>query len=232
LREVVRIETVKATHSRVRTGMREERLVVVFSIIGALAAFLTALLALGVSGATAVVYSLLVVVVVLLAFLLFKVGDIGKRLDAEVGDVKRGLDAVGKRLDAHDTLALVAYEFSEGIIGEGVRRLSRRESWSLEDFASTFVDRLWEAHSRASKMFASLGLRAKYELSSEELRSLLDKYERGELTDVEEAKRLWLLLKEEKNGRLERGDIAAAVFIGALMLAIGAFILAQLLRKE
>jgi len=115
-------------------------------------------------------------------------------------------------LDAHDALALVAYEFSENVVGEAI---SRWGSWSPEDFVKTLVERLYEAHSRAGRVFASLGLRAKYELSSEELRKLLDKYERGELSDVEEAKRLWLLLREEEDGRLKSGDIAAAVFIGA-----------------
>ena len=199
----------------------------VFSIIGALATFFTVLLALGVSYEIAAIYSLLVFVIVLLMSLLFKVGDIGRRLDA------------------HDRLALVAYEFLESIVGEAIRR---REPWSPEDFARTFVDRLWEAYSRTNRVFAAtgLGFRPEYSgyifLSSYageikkcpllEIDSLLNKYKRGELTDIEEAKMLWQLLKEEKEIKLKGGDIAAAVSIGALMLAIGAFILSQLLRKE
>ncbi|RLI85784.1 MAG: hypothetical protein DRO98_06425 [Archaeoglobales archaeon] len=229
-----------------------ERSVAVFSIIGALATFFTVLLALGVSYEIAAIYSLLVFVIVLLMSLLFKVGDIGRRLDA------------------HDRLALVAYEFLESIVGEAIRR---REPWSPEDFARTFVDRLWEAYSRTSRVFTAEGLGFRPEYSEyiiirslfplkektskrerkiffrsllEEIRryylaekeeiktinSLLNKYKRGELTDIEEAKMLWQLLKEEKEIKLSKGDIAAAVSIEALMLAIGAFILSQLLRKE
>ncbi|MBO8183679.1 MAG: hypothetical protein H0Z28_12980 [Archaeoglobus sp.] len=131
-----------------------------------------------------------------------------------------------KSVDSHSKFSLIATDLISKI---GESYLSYIEHENPKRLINEVMKRLTSAQSRIAKMLMSPG-DIKYELSPDELKQLLMKYQSGTLTK-KEAMRLKELLEKEKSRKESEGKLADAIFIGLLILGV-ILLLASLLSEE
>ena len=158
-------------------------------------------------------YTLLVFIVAILLHIVFKL----TRYDSRLSDLDR-------KLFVHDNFAMIALDFAQNLTSEYIDN----PNLDNKELVKGIITNLQEASNKATKTL--LSPQPWYSLSPKRLHELLDKY-KNETINEEEAYELEKLLEEEKAKKEREGDIAGAIFVGILLLAILAFI-AHLLSQQ
>jgi hypothetical protein len=136
------------------------------------------------------------------------------------------LHGIRKSVDSHNKFSIIATDLISKI---GEAYLSYIEHNDPRRLINDVMRKLTEAQGKINKILMSPG-EIKYELSPEELKMLLRKYQEGTLTK-KEAMRLKELLESEKERKEAEGKLADAIFIGLLLLGV-ILLLASLLSEE
>ncbi len=136
------------------------------------------------------------------------------------------LQGIRKSVDSHNKFSVIATDLISKI---GESYLSYVEHKDPRRLLNDIMKKLTEAQGKINKILMSPG-EIKYELSPDELKILIKKYQEGTLTK-KEAMRLKELLESEKEKKEAEGKLADAIFIGLLLLGV-ILLLASLLSEE
>jgi hypothetical protein len=130
----------------------------------------------------------------------FQLKEIRTRIDGVISLIKLSIDALSH-------------------VEEKVLQLPKGKRVVTEDLVSIFASPLHKFFQGTSKAFVEIVLKPSSPEEHEEIKRLIEKANRGEITR-EEAERLKVLLENEKRKRENTGDVLGAIFIGLLLLFI------------
>ena len=116
-------------------------------------------------------------------------------------------------------------------VGEKMLQLPKGKRMVTEDLVSIFGLPLHKFFQGTSRAFIDTILKPSSPEEHEEIKRLIEKANRGEITR-EEAERLKILLEREKRKREKAGDVLGAIILGLLLLFIIGLLASFFLSEE